>query len=187
MNLGDWLHSTQGIVASVLAGIGSALALASQGKRFYGAFRRLWTRLSYLLNLEVPMKEMSGRLSAIERGLRNVIEVRRALMAKDQVAAHFEADTHGRFEWSNRLWQTMTGLDSSATKGHGWESGVDEPDRIRVMASWQLAVDHQRDFEELTFLNNRNGTRTKVRLTATPIRDVDGTILSYIGSAIKES
>ncbi len=123
------------------------------------------------------------RLSAIDDGQCNILEVRRQMLDADLSAAWFMTDAHGKTEWVNRTWSVWTGLSNHESRGNGWENAIAPEDRPRAMQGWQLAVDHQRSYSDTYHFIDRTGKRTLVDVIINPIRKKDGTVLDYFGSA----
>lgn len=135
--------------------------------------------------IETAIKPVMEKLDRLDEGQQNIIQARRAVMEIDQLKAWFETDPHGKFVWANRMWRTLTGMESDNVRGHGWEAGLDHETREEVLRDWNAAFDHQRLFErQVVLADTVRGTRCHVRLNAWPIRrESDGRILSYLGNA----
>lgn len=152
-----------GIVAKAKAGLRKASPLTS----IFGA-----------------LQQIAERLDAIERGNLHLIQRGWAVMEEDEVKAWFTTDARGQFEFANRLLRTWMGLEADEIHGNGWQSGVDENERHRIMLAWDDSIERERRFEEFCILSDRNGKKTKVRIMAVPMRDNHGEVMGFQGHAI---
>lgn len=184
------LHTWEGIVGSLATSIVTIWAALKLIPKLWDKLISLVQAVKMIVNVEIHLvailKEMREGFLRLDRGQHNMIQTRRCIMDADERVAFFECDSHGKCVWTNKLWRQLTGLDSDEARGSGWERGIAENDRHRVLSDWQASLDHQRIYEDVVTYCDRLGHLTKVRVTANPIRDDQGNILSWHGHAIRE-
>lgn len=179
--LAAWVKSWEGILA-IIGAIG--VALATTRKMAAGAWKRAYALVHFFLNIDTYHSEILQWLKALDRGQLDDLQTRQHLMDADERAAFFKCDTKGNCTWVSELWRHYTGLSAEEAMGFGWEMGIDESERPRVLQNWQLAIDHSRRYTDtVTYCDRRTGKCTKVKVTGNPVRDNDGTVLSWNGIA----
>ena len=92
----------------------------------------------------------------------------------------FETDHDGLFVWVNNAYSLMTGRSMQELMGYGWINGVYEPDREKVSAQWDLAVEERRTFELIFSYRHIDGHVYSAFIRATPVRS-DGILLGWTG------
>lgn len=121
-------------------------------------------------------------LSRIDDGQLNLIEARRHTLDADMNCIWFMTDAQGQTEWVSAAWTRITGMPVEDALGSGWELAVLPEDLARVLNAWRLSFEHKRRcVDEFTLVHNITGRRTKVQVTANPIKRPDGTVLNYYG------
>lgn len=186
----DWLQQKlqawQVFCGLFLGAIGSTVAVFAYAPKILKTVREVYAGAIFMIEIRETLEKMNKglleRLGQIDDGQLNIIQTQQRVMDAD-VEPWFTTDGRGSCLWVNRAWRKATGLEAGAARGHGWENGIHPDDRPRVVLGWQMAIDHQRDFEDSFRYVDRDGNATAVTLTATPIRRVDGVILNYIGHA----
>lgn len=174
-----WLLTWQGLCTALAGAIVSTVGLLKLVPKLLKNVQKFYQGTIYLFEIKEGMER-------IERGLLDVIGTRRVVFSEDEVRGWWESDEEGQWQFSNRLVCAWLGLDERDTHGNGWQTGIVEEDRTRVMHAWEDAVLRQRGFDEHCTLSDRQGKRTRVRLVATPIFDTAGEAMSFKGRAIKE-
>lgn len=131
--------------------------------------------------IEGLRRDMVDRLDAIDRGQLDIIQTRAHIMDADEKTAFFKCDAAGGALWVSEGWKKLTGLSSDDAKGLGWEMGIEETERPRVIQNWQLAIDHKRRYQDVVTYVDRTGRTTRAKVTASPVRDNDGQVMSWNG------
>ena len=89
----------------------------------------------------------------------------------------WETDRRGRFTFVNPAMARMAGVAPDDLLGMGWKTQVHPRDRAEVSASWQSAVQDERDFAFVfAFGNDR-----KVQVTGRRMRGARGDVTGWIG------
>jgi PAS domain-containing protein len=131
-------------------------------------------------------KEMAAGFERVEEGQLHQIAIRHAMANAYEEAIIFHTDSRGAFQWVSKPWFRFTGMECNAARGRGWEMALPEDDRPRVLLSWQMAVDHEREFEgQFSLLNKFTHVRTLFHVTAEPIWNKQGKIIDYLGVMTK--
>jgi PAS domain S-box-containing protein len=89
----------------------------------------------------------------------------------------WETDRAGRFTFVNPAMARLAGAAPEDFLGLGWKTHVHPRDRAEVSASWQSAVQDERDF---TFVF-AFGNEVKVRVTGRRMRGANGDVTGWIG------
>jgi len=91
----------------------------------------------------------------IQNALQESEERFRSLSAFSPVGI-YQADTAGRYTYTNAKWQEMTGLTLEESLGNQWEQAIHPDDKGRVLDAWQRFISGDSDFLlEFRFLNQR--------------------------------
>ena len=93
----------------------------------------------------------------------------------------FVADADGQYTFANTVFQQFTGKSTDELMGLGWLDTVHPEDRDRVSAAWDDAWQTQSNFElEYRFRHHADGYRM-FQVRALPLRDIDGTVVQWVG------
>lgn len=172
-----WVKSWEGALA-LLGAIG--VALAATRKMVASIARRIIGLVTFYLNGDKHHAEIVERLNCLDRGQLDIIQTRGHVMDFDKRMAYFKFSPDGKCIWASELWRKLTGLSAEEAYGYGWELGIEENDRPRVLQNWQLAVAHGRRYEDtVKYFDRHSGTVTRVKVVGSPVRDKDGTVLSW--------
>lgn len=182
-----FLQSWQGLCTAIAGAVVATLGVLKIVPELYRILSTFKAGAIYTLEIKETVTGMERRicerLEKLDDGQINQIEWRRHTLDNDPNALYFQTDARGKTEWVTKTWTRWTGLDTGSARGSGWENGVDPVDLPRVLQNWQLAIDHQRDYQDTYCYIDRVGNRTRVEVKATAIRRADGTILNYCGNA----
>ncbi len=181
-----WLETWQGLCTAIVSAVAATVALLKLLPKLYGAAKKFYAGTEFLLTLESYLARIEKHLEDLDRGQTDLIGTRREIMAEDELRGWIECDAKGRWEFANRLVRAWMGLESDEITGNGWQGGIAEEDRHRVVLAWEDAVLRGRKFEEHCSLVDRVGRRTRIRLNATPLFDKTGAVISIKGRAVKE-
>lgn len=180
-----FLQSWEGLMTAIVGAVFSTAAAIAYVPKFYKAAKAFAEGVSYILNLKEDMSgmraEMKQGISDLKSGHAKLIQSRQLLFNADETTAYFETDSHGKMLTVSKKFVDWTGIDFNQARGAGWENGISSKDRIRILQSYQLAIDHQRNWEDKFFLTDRHGFETEVMACATPIRDDAGEVMTFFG------
>ncbi|MBX3483473.1 PAS domain-containing protein [Phenylobacterium sp.] len=95
----------------------------------------------------------------------------------------WSTDVHGRHDYFNSRWNEFTGVDVSDMDETTWEVLVHPDDWRRVSEDWSGCVATGRPYDiEYRFLHH-SGRYRWLRVMALPVRDADGAITRWYGTA----
>lgn len=183
-----WLENTlqtwQAKAAVVLGASATFIALAVGLKKFclgvWGILKRLGAICRFFFNIDRYHQEIVDWLRALDRGQLDIIQTRGHIMDSDEKTAFARFGPNGECVWVSEGWTKLTGLSIEEARGFGWESGIEENDRPRVLQNWQLAIAHKRRYHDtVIYVNTRTGQTTKAKVIGNPVRDNDDSILSW--------
>lgn len=132
-------------------------------------FVELIEDLSKMLKMEIALQESEDRFKAL---------------ADAAPIGIFEVSTEGRNTYSNAAWERMSGLTMEESLGTGWTAAIPEEDRQEVEQSWQQAKRKEQPWQKEHRLRHRDGEMRWVQASATPVRDLNGELLRYVGTVV---
>lgn len=100
-------------------------------------------------------------------------------------AGVFITDADGQNLAVNDRWCELTGIDAGRARGDGWMEAVHPEDRADVISSWWASTQRDGHFELRYRYRRPDGTDQPVHCTANPVRDADGSIRLWVGSAVE--
>ncbi len=110
------------------------------------------------------------------------IEQRYSQLADNISQLVWMTDATGWIYWYNRRWFEYTGTSLEEMQGWGWKA-VHHPDHAdRVEAAFRKAVEQGEEFEDTFPLRSADGQYRWFLTRAMPMRDADGTIMSWFGT-----
>jgi PAS domain S-box-containing protein len=111
-------------------------------------------------------------------------ERRFELLAEASPALVFRTDANGRGVYANERWGEMTGLPGKTwAQVGGWLEAQHPDDRERMQKNWREAVDEGKPFREEVRAFGPDGREFWVLAHAVPIRDAQGRVEGFIGTA----
>jgi len=90
------------------------------------------------------------------------------------------ADAHGRFDWFNRTWRSLTG--TSAARADDWIGTIHADDRDRFLVLWQANFAARVPFAAEYRLADATGAWCWMHHIAHPFFDSEGAFLGYIST-----
>lgn len=117
---------------------------------------------------EVALRESEVRLRSLLEGIPQLV---------------WRAVDDGRWTWSGVQWSLYTGLSEAESLGYGWLDAVHAEDRERVRAVWKGAADLEAFDVECRTWNAAEDRHRWFSMRATPVRDDDGRIREWLGTA----
>jgi diguanylate cyclase (GGDEF)-like protein/PAS domain S-box-containing protein len=97
--------------------------------------------------------------------------------------AIFEADATGRWTYANRRWSEFTGLVVTDLGDEGWLATVHPDDRDAVALAWASSLAESHAFAREVRHRRPDGRIVPVQMEATPLRDDDGVVVGWLGTA----
>ncbi|HUR40912.1 MAG TPA: PAS domain S-box protein [Verrucomicrobiae bacterium] len=127
-------------------------------------------------------RDVSARLAA-DRALRDSEQRFRSLVEASG-AIVYNSDAQARWRAPNPGWEAYTGQSFEQYRDHGWATAIHADDRERVMAKMASSVEHGVVFEtEARIWHAPSSTWRHQEARAVPMRDTEGTITSWVGTA----
>ncbi len=145
-----------------------------------------WVRITgqaHLLN-NVTWK-LSGTLQDIDemktaRDQVSASELRYRMLTELSPIGIFESDPDGRYRYTNKRWQELSGLSQKNALNQGWIQSVHEEDKTSTLAGWNLAITTRTPFDkELRFTTPLGLTRW-IHATAHPLYKKDS-LIGFVG------
>jgi diguanylate cyclase (GGDEF)-like protein/PAS domain S-box-containing protein len=119
--------------------------------------------------------------AAIVNARRNA-EDRLRMLAEAIPQIVWTATPQGAVDYCNQRWYQLTGLNEEQTLGAGWSNGLHPDDRPVAWRNWEKVLLTGQPFEmEYRLLAAVGGFRWHL-VRATPMRDLDGTIVKWFGA-----
>jgi PAS domain S-box-containing protein len=147
-----------------------ALAVGAPGPSLFGPRDRALVRL------------FTAHLSALiaKRDLVQSLET----LAESVPVIVLRTEPSGWINWYNRRWYEFTGQTREEAAGWGWQTAHHPVDFQRVMKEWPLALATGQPIEIEFRLKRYDGVYHWHLARVEPVRDDNGTILSWYGSVI---
>lgn len=95
----------------------------------------------------------------------------------------FQTDEQGNCLFVNECWCEITGMAAETANGQGWIRALHPDDRERVFGEWYTAVKTGKEFASEYRFKSPQGTITWLQASAVPLRNDNGDIGGYIGTA----
>lgn len=124
---------------------------------------------------------LSARVNVRPRGRAREDERYRAL-AESVPNIVWTADRAGVVDYCNRRFTEYTGLSAEAIGDGGWERIMHPSDRAQALAALHTALAVGSPYRAEARLRRADGTYRWHVLLAVPVRDTDGTIVTWFGS-----
>jgi len=106
-------------------------------------------------------------------------------MAESMPHPVFTSDPDGTDDYYNRAWIAYSGLDAARSTSGGWLSVVHPDDVARARSAWDRAYRDGTPFcQQIRLRRASDGVYRWFESNATPLRDRDGSVLRWVGSAI---
>lgn len=96
----------------------------------------------------------------------------RAHQDADLTQARFEADGEGHFVWASYVLMRWCGRSLEQITGYGWVNCIAQPDRDRVRAEWEAAIEESREFLLQFDMRDVDGAAFAVEAFAKPTHGV---------------
>ncbi|MEP6672356.1 MAG: PAS domain S-box protein [Chthoniobacter sp.] len=174
----EWCGALSGALVATWGLLALIPKIFRETKKFYDG-------VVFLLEIRDQLTEIRLTISNIDDGQLNIIESLWHGRDTDENTVWFQTDGKGQTQRISKTWTAWTGLPVDAARGRGWENAIAPEDQARAIQGWQLAIDHQRAYQDSFHYIDTLGRRILVIVAAAPIRQHDGTILNYFGSARK--
>src|SRR5262245_51078039 len=126
--------------------------------------------------LETKVDERTADACASEKKLRDLIET---IPAMAFVARH-----DGANEFVSQRWIEFSGISSEQSAGTGWADSIHPDDRAEHMARWREACASGEPFENEARHRDAHGNYRWLLVRAVPLRNEQGKILNWYGTAI---
>jgi len=96
----------------------------------------------------------------------------------------FTTRPDGYCDYQSQQWVEFTGVPMSEHVGDGWNKLLHPDDRPRAYEAWCAAVEGRAPYDLEYRVRNRDGAYEWFKVRARPIRDSEGTIVRWFGTAI---
>jgi len=126
--------------------------------------------------LEMKVAERTAAARASEKKLRNLIETIPAMV--------FVTRPDGANEFVSRPWIEFSGISSEQSEGAGWVDTIHPDDRKAHITKWRAACASGEPFENEARHRDAHGKYRWLLVRAVPLRDEQGKILKWYGTAI---
>jgi two-component system cell cycle sensor histidine kinase/response regulator CckA len=93
------------------------------------------------------------------------------------------ADRAGRMQGRLARWQSYTGQSQRDITGYGWLDAIHADDRAATRGTLERALATAEPFELALRIRRADGAYRRFALKVVPVKDPDGTLLEWIGSA----
>ncbi|MBC7807545.1 MAG: response regulator [Akkermansiaceae bacterium] len=94
------------------------------------------------------------------------------------------ADATGAWLYANPRWSGISGMTEEASLGNGWLGAIHEGERAETSRAWSDAVRQGSAFAPREMrVARQDGLLLWVRLQATPLKNADGSLMGYVGTA----
>lgn len=132
-------------------------------------------------------KSIKDQITRIDDNTR-LSELRSKLIATTLITSgSFECDAHGNWTWANKALADLFGLSLEEMLGNGWLAAVQEHDRMDIWDNWKNAILNNIPYEGVfTIINRKTRKSFQCRANAFQHKAVDGRILGYYGTIVKE-
>lgn len=169
---------------------GGAIAILTFVSLLGGVFWRAWKKLTHLAEMgnriykELTPNGGSSLRDAIDdiRQQQHVAAQRQRSLMSLMDTPMFESDAKGICVWTNRAYLRFFDVSSDQILGNGWVNVIYADDRDKVYASWQQAVNQQREFQMEYRVVCSEGIINKVVCETVCMRGVKGEMVGYVGS-----
>jgi PAS domain S-box-containing protein len=94
----------------------------------------------------------------------------------------FLADPGGKYLYTNRRWQKITGLDPTAALGEGWATAIHPEERDPILTEWSRSTDEGGRFSMEFRVRRPSGDIRWVHMRADPVQSSDGTPAGLVGT-----
>jgi PAS domain S-box-containing protein len=111
-------------------------------------------------------------------------EVRYRSLAAALPAIVWQTDSDGNAFYYNERWFEYTGIDSEAAGPADWQLVIHPDELLDTFARWEEASQAGRVFESEYRFRREDGVYRWHLARAVPVREADGTITSWIGTAV---
>jgi PAS domain S-box-containing protein len=126
----------------------------------------------------------AGQLRQLYEDLRR--SERRLLDVVNAVPAHvWSASPDGAVDFINERLQRFIGTTPDEIMGWNWERAVHPDDRAGFVATWRAALSAGKPMESEIRLRRADGTYTWFLVRNVPLRDEDGNVVRWYGSALE--
>ena len=126
--------------------------------------------------LEIKVTERTAVACASEKKLRDLIETIPAMA--------FVTRPDGANEFVSRPWIEFSGISSEQSAGAGWVDSIHPDDRAEHVAKWRAACVSGEPFENEARHRDARGKYRWLLVRAVPLRDEQGKVLKWYGTAI---
>jgi len=94
----------------------------------------------------------------------------------------FRSDSEGNNIYCNPRWEEITGMSADEGKGTGWSKVIHPDDHEELGRIWHEAFSSGRIYRHEHRQLTPQGKTIWVRALATPVKNLDGTILGHVGT-----
>ncbi|HEX2554726.1 MAG TPA: PAS domain S-box protein [Microvirga sp.] len=151
-------------------------------RRNDGEYRRTVARGVPLLNTDGTLREWVGANADITEQ-RNAEE--RARTVTEAVPAMvFSCDQEGRNDYTNRLYQTFTGLSAEELLGEGWMRVLHPDDHARTLSIWEEAKRNRSPYEVEYRLRAADGSYRWCLTRAVALQNTSGGVERWLGACM---
>ena len=142
--------------------------------------------LSKFVKKELTYNGGSSTLDAIRRIENRIIEQEYAqnTLLLDSESGFFRSALDGRNKWVNRTYARYLGCGTSELLGFGWKRFIKTEELRRYNDVWQNAFKDGCEFEDVIEFTDVNHHAVRLKVSACPIIDDKGQILSYVGTVV---
>lgn len=95
----------------------------------------------------------------------------------------WSTDANGRHDYYNHRWMEFTGIPVEVMGPGTWKTLIHPEDSPTVMADWRECLSNGETYDSEYRLRYHDGTYRWVRVLAQPLRDTDGNISRWYGTA----
>ncbi|HVO60106.1 MAG TPA: sigma 54-interacting transcriptional regulator [Terriglobales bacterium] len=140
--------------------------------------RVLYGGRQYLL---MVARDISDRLRAEEAVRQSEKQLREVIETMPAIAWTMTSD--GSLEFVNKRWQEYTGMSSQEAAGFGWKSAFHPKDIDRYLERRRVSLESGSLFEDEVRIRSRGGEYRWFISRAVPLRDEQGNIIRWYGTA----
>lgn len=127
---------------------------------------------------------ITDRISKMEASL-IASEARFRQLAESMPMIVWTATADGEVDYSNEQFSHLTGVPLTQPTATRWQGCLHPDDLPRCLALWAECVEHQRPFDiEYRIHRASDDSFRWFRVQATPIRDEEGTVVKWYGTAL---
>lgn len=140
-----------------------------------------------------PITDSSGNYEGAIAGIMNITERKKAeldllkseekyrILIQESPVGVYQTDENGKYIFANQSWCETAGLTQEEAMGNGWAKSLHEEDAENVFQNWNKTIVSKGKWGHEYRIKSTAGKVSWVFGTASPMYNVDGKIIGYVG------